>query len=46
MFTGPVEPVEVIFYWPEAVFGNFYWPRAIGLLLASSPRGLSVAEGP
>ena len=37
MFTGPVGPVEVIFYWPEAVFGNFYWPGAIGLLLASSP---------
>ena len=37
MFTGPVGPVEVIFYRPEAVFGNFYWPGAIGLLLASSP---------
>ena len=37
MFTGPVGPVEVFFYWPEAVFGNFYWPRAIGLPLASSP---------
>ena len=36
MFTGPVGPVE-IFYWPEAVLGNFYWPGAIGLLLASSP---------
>ena len=36
MFTGPVGPVEVIFYWPEAVFGIFYWPGAIGLLLASS----------
>ena len=37
MFTGPVGPVEVIFYWPEAVYGNLYWPGAIGLLLASSP---------
>ena len=25
MFTGPVEPVEVFFYWPVAVSGNFYW---------------------
>ena len=37
MFTGPVGPVEVFFYWPAAVFGNFYWPGAIGLPLASSP---------
>ena len=37
MFTVPVGPVEVFFYWPEAVFGNFYWPGAIGLPLASSP---------
>ena len=37
MFTGPVGPVEVFFYWPEAVLGNFYWPGAIGLPLASSP---------
>ena len=37
MFTVPVGPVEVFFYWPEAVLGNFYWPRAIGLPLASSP---------
>ena len=37
MFTGPVGPVEVFFYWPEAVFENFYWPGAIGLPLASSP---------
>ena len=37
MFTGPVGPVEVIFYWPKTVFGNFYWPGAIGLPLASSP---------
>ena len=36
MFTGPVGPVEVFFYWPEAVFGNFYWPGAIGSPLASS----------
>ena len=37
MFTGPVGPVEVFFYWPETVFGNFYWPGAIGSPLASSP---------
>ena len=37
MFTGPVGPVEVFIYWPEAVLGNFYWPGAIGLPLASSP---------
>ena len=37
MFTGPVGPVEVFFYWPEAVSGNFYWPGAIGSPLASSP---------
>ena len=38
MFTDPVVPVEVFFYWPEAVFGrNFYWPGAIGSPLASSP---------
>ena len=37
MFTGPVGPVEVCFYWPEAVLGNFYWPGAIGSPLASSP---------
>ena len=37
MFTDPVRPVEVFFYWPEAVLGNSYWPGAIGLPLASSP---------
>ena len=37
MFTGPVGPVEVFFYLPEAVFWNFYWPGAIGSPLASSP---------
>ena len=37
MFTGPVGPVEVFFYWPEVVFGNFYWPGAIGSPLTSSP---------
>ena len=37
MFTGPVGPVEVFFYWPEAVFQNFYCPGAIGTPLASSP---------
>ena len=42
MFTGPVGPVEVFFYWPEAVFGNFYWPGAIGSSLASSPEGYFV----
>ena len=37
MFTGPLGPVEVFFYWSEVVFANFYWPGAIGSLLASSP---------
>ena len=37
MFTVPVGPVEVFFYWPEAVLGNFYWPGAIGSPLASGP---------
>ena len=37
MFTGPAGPVEVFFYWPEAISGNFYWPVAIGSPLASSP---------
>ena len=37
MFTGPVGPVEVFFYWPETDLGNFYWPGAIGSPLASSP---------
>ena len=37
MLTGPVGPVEVFFYWPEAVFGIFYWPGAIGSPLALSP---------
>ena len=37
MFTSLVGPVEIFFYWPEAVFGNFYWPGAICSLLASSP---------
>ena len=37
MITGPVGPVEVFFYWPEAVLGNFYWPGAIGSPLVSSP---------
>ena len=45
MFTGPVGPVEVISYWPEAVLGNFYWPGAIGLLLASSPDASERALG-
>ena len=44
MLTGPVGPVEVIFYWPEAVFENFYWPGAIGSPLASSPVALSTVD--
>ena len=47
MFTGPVGPVEVLFYWPKAIFGNFYWPGAIGPLLASSPGSIiSLADYP
>ena len=45
MFTGPVGPVEVFFYWPEAIFGNFYWPEAIGPLLASSPALTNILLG-
>ena len=48
MFTGPVGPVEVFFYWPEAVLGNFHWPGAIGSPLASSPgwyEGTSAHKG-
>ena len=37
MFTGPVGPIKVFFYWPKDVYGNVYWPRASGSLLASSP---------
>ena len=37
MFTGPVRPVELCFYWPKAIFGNFYWPGASISLLVSSP---------
>ena len=44
MFTGPVGPVEVFFYWPEAVFGNFYWPGAIGSPLASSPEHYDIIQ--
>ena len=44
MFTGPVGPVEVFFYWPEAVFGNFYWPGAIGSPLASSPDRIKIIK--
>ena len=39
MFAGPVGPVEVFFYWPEAIFRNIYWPGAISFLIASSPMG-------
>ena len=46
MFTGPVGPVEVFFYWPETVFRNFYWPGAIGLPLARSPEVLMKKRGP
>ena len=42
MFTGPVGPVEVFFYWPEAIYRNFYRPGAIGLLLVLSPGGIFI----
>ena len=45
MFIGPVGPVVVFFYWPEAVFGNFYWPGAIGSPLASSPEQTILSRG-
>ena len=44
MFTGPVGPVEVFFYWPKAVFGNFYWPWAIGSPFVSSPVHIKTKE--
>ena len=37
MFTGPLGPVEVCFYWPEAVFENSYWPEASGLPFSVEP---------
>ena len=37
MFTDPVVPVKVLFYWSKAVLGNFYWPGASVSLLVSSP---------
>ena len=38
MFTGPVGPVDVFFYWPEAVLGVLLLlPGASGSLLAASP---------
>ena len=30
MFTGPVGPVEICFYWAKAVLGNFYCPGVWG----------------
>ena len=47
MFTGPDGPVEVFFYWPEAVFGDFYWTGAIGSPLVSSPESIlqNIFEG-
>ena len=42
MFTGPVGPVEVffpLFYWPEAVLGNFYWPVAMGIIISLFDKG-------
>ena len=44
MFTGPIGPVEVFFYCPEAVLWNFYWPGAIGSPLASSPEFSEIAH--
>ena len=46
MFTGPVGPLEVFFYWPEAVLGNIYWPGAIGSPLASSPEVYNLPLNP
>ena len=37
MFTGSIGPVEVFFYYPEAISGKFYWPGTSGSLLPSSP---------
>ena len=40
MFTGPVGPVEVFCYWPEAILGIFYWPGVSGSLFALSPENI------
>ena len=32
MSTDPVGPVEVCYYWPEAILRIFYWPGASGSL--------------
>ena len=37
MFSGLVGLVEVFYYWPEAILGDFYWPGASVSLLISSP---------
>ena len=37
MFTGLVGPVEVFFYRPENILGDFDRPAASGSPLASSP---------
>ena len=37
MFTDPVEPVVVCYYWPKTILVDFYWPRAKGSLLVLSP---------
>ena len=43
MFTGPVGPFEIVFYWPKAVFFFFFvclfLRLASDLLLVSSPEG-------
>ena len=40
MFTGPVGPVEVLFYWTKAILGNFYWPGAIRTTVSVEPCSL------
>ena len=37
MCTGPLGPVEIFFYWPEAILDGSLLAGASGTLLASSP---------
>ena len=41
MFTGPVGPVEVVFYWTEGIFVSFYWPGVCCSHRALNVDGLS-----
>ena len=42
MFTAHVGQVEVFFYKPKVIFGDFHWPGASGSVLVSSPKQHSI----